>query len=144
MQESTALWAVLAVLAVAVVLVCWLILRKGRQIPGEHVFRASRLSKANHLFPTQVAINHKSVLHYQPQWIGRLEHSIHIAHIASVRIDTNLLFSDVYIETTGGASPIHCRGHHKGDAARMKHLIEEFQSEYYRSQGNKAQGAEGV
>lgn len=144
MQESTALWAVLAVLAVAVVGVCWLILRKGRRIPGEHVFRASRLSKGNHLFPTQVAINHKSVLHYQPQWIGRLEHSIHIAHIASVRIDTNLLFSDVYIETTGGASPIHCRGHHKRDAERMKHLIEEFQSEYYRNQGNRAQGAEGV
>lgn len=131
MQESTALWAVLAVLAVAVVSIGWFLYVKGRPIAGEHVFRASRLSGGNHLLPTQVAINHKSVVHYQPQWIGRLEHSIHIAHVASVTIDTNLLFSDVYIETSGGAAPIHCRGHHKRDAERMKRLIEEFQSGYY-------------
>ena len=33
--------------------------------------------------------------------VGRREHSIHIAHVASVGIDTNLLFSDVLIETSG-------------------------------------------
>jgi hypothetical protein len=53
-------------------------------------------------------------------------------HIASVTIDTNLLFSDVLIETTGGANPIHCRGHHKAHAVEMKRLIEQYQSEYYR------------
>lgn len=144
MQESSALWTVLAVLALAVVAFAFLVYRKGRLIAGERVFRASRLSRGNRLLPTQVAINRKSVVHYQPQWIGKLEHSIHIAHIASVRIDTNILFSDVYIETTGGAAPIHCRGHRKHDAERMKHLIEQFQSEYYQAEANKPAGATRV
>jgi hypothetical protein len=96
------------------------------------VFRASRVSKGNHLFPTQVQITPTSVVHYTREWFGRLEHSMHMAHVASVRIDTNLMFSDVYIETTGGASPIRCHGHRKADAVRMKALIEQYQTEYYR------------
>ena len=86
------------------------------------MFRASRLSKGNRLFPTQVIITPHSVVHYTPQWIGKHEHSIHIAHVASVSIDTGLLFSDVIIETTGGSGSIRCRGHRKGDAVRMKQL----------------------
>ncbi|HSL20435.1 MAG TPA: hypothetical protein VK886_02800 [Vicinamibacterales bacterium] len=131
MNDSAALWVLVAVLVAAVAAFTWGVFRKGRQMAGEHVFRASRLSSGNRLFPTQVAITPTSVVHYQPQWIGRLEHSIHLAHVASVRIDTNLLFSDVYIETSGGAAPIRCRGHRKGDAEAMKRLIERFQSEYY-------------
>ena len=144
MLESTALTVVVAVMIVAAAAFGWVLYRKGRPIAGEYVFRASRLSPGNRLLPTQVAISRKSVVHYQPQWIGRLEHSIHIAHVASVTIDTNLLFSDVYIETTGGAAPIHCRGHKKRDAERMKHLIEQFQSEYYQSAETGSQGAPRV
>jgi hypothetical protein len=55
-----------------------------------------------------------------------------------VRIDTKMLFSDVYIETTGGASPISCHGHRKGDAVRMQELIEQYQTEYYRTAGPAA------
>ena len=58
---------------------------------------------------------------------------MHMAHVASVRIDTNLLFSNVFIETTGGANPISCYGHHKADAARMKQLIERYQTVYYKA-----------
>jgi hypothetical protein len=130
--ESTLLLVLLGVVAVALIPL-WYVLRKGRRFAEGHVFRASRLSKGNRMFPTQVLITPQSVVHYTPQWVGKLEHSIHMAHVASVRIDTNLMFSDVLIETTGGQSPIHCRGHHKGDAVRMKALIEEYQSEYYRS-----------
>jgi hypothetical protein len=42
------------------------------------------------------------------------------------------VFSDVLIETTGGASPIHCKGHYKSDAVRMKQLIEQYQTAYFR------------
>ena len=85
------------------------------------------------MFPTQVLISPTTVVHYTPHWIGRHEHSINIAHVASVRIDTKLLFSDVFIETTGGQSAIHCRGHRKADAVEMKRLIEQFQTDYYKS-----------
>ena len=121
--------AALAALAFVVLFVVW---KKGRLFASGDVFRASRLSSGNRLFPTQVAISPTSVVHYTPEWFGRLEHSMHMAHVASVRIDTNLMFSDLYIETTGGASPIKCHGHRKGDAVRMKELIERYQTEYYR------------
>lgn len=110
-----------------------LVLLKGRAFMPGDVFRASRLSKGNRVFPTQVAITPTSVVHYTPQWIGRVEQSIHIAHVASVSIDTHILFSNVFIETSGGTDPIKCYGHHKRDAVRMKELIERYQSAYYRA-----------
>jgi len=129
-------WTAVA-LAGIVALFLFVVWKKGRPFAKGDVFRASRLSSGNRMFPTQVAISPNSVIHYTPEWFGRLEHSMHMAHVASVRIDTNLMFSDVYIETTGGASPIKCHGHNKADAVRMKELIERYQTEYYR--GNSAQ-----
>jgi hypothetical protein len=122
--------------AVALAVGAWLLLRKSRRVDGDHVFVASRLSRGNRLFPVQVKITPTSVVHYTPQWFGRLEQSINIAHVASVKVDTDLLFASVCIETTGGHNAIHCRGHRKGDAVAMKELIERFQTEYYRGQRN--------
>jgi hypothetical protein len=126
------IWTAAALVAVVLItlLVVW---RKGRPFAKGDVFRARRLSSGNRIFPTQVLITPTSVVHYTPELFGRLEHSMHMAHVASVRIDTNLMFSDVYIETTGGASPIRCHGHSKSDAIRMKELIERYQTEYYRA-----------
>ena len=125
------------VLAVLLLAAIW-IWRKGRPFATGHVFRASRLSRGNRLLPVQVLITPTSVVHYTPQWVGKLEHSIHMAHVASVRIDTNMLFSDVFIETTGGVNPIRCAGHRKKDAVRMKALIEEYQTGYYRQSSHGA------
>ena len=55
-----------------------------------------------------------------------------MAHVASVKISTGLLLSDVEIETSGGSDSIKCHGHRKADATKMKGLIEQYQSEYYR------------
>jgi len=122
-----------AVLAIVVILIA-VIWRKGRPFAPGHVFRASRLSSGNHLFPTQVQITPTAIVHHTPRWVGRSEHSIHVAHVSSVRVDTGMIFSDVYIETSGGASPVKCHGHGKRDALEMKRLIEQFQSTYYRQQ----------
>jgi hypothetical protein len=122
---------VLGALAAVVVLFLWVLAAKGRRLPGEHVFRASRWSRGNHLLPAQVAITPESITLYQPQWIGKLEESIHLAHVSSIKIDTNLIFSDVFIETSGGRDPIICHGHTKGDALEMKTIIERFQSHHY-------------
>ncbi len=118
------------ILAIAAIFT-FLIARKGRLVAGEHVFRASRWSRGNHLFPTQVAISPTSVVHYTPRWFGRREQSIHMSHVASVLIETNLFFSDVMIESSGGTDPVRCHGHRKRDAIEMKRLIENFQTAYY-------------
>ena len=125
------------VLALLLLAAIW-IWRKGRPFATGHIFRASRMSRGNRLLPVQVLITPTSVVHYTPQWVGKLEHSIHMAHVASVRIDTNMLFSDVFIETTGGVNPIRCAGHRKKDAVRMKALIEEYQTGYYRQSSHGA------
>ena len=109
---------------------------RGRRIPGEHVFRASRFSRGNLWFPTQVSVTPASVVHFKPELFGGKEHSMHLAHVASVLIDRNLFFSDVLIESSGGTSAVRCHGHRKGDALEIKRLIEHYQSEYYRGQKN--------
>jgi hypothetical protein len=128
-------WVIAAVAAFAILVVLVvLVWRKGRPFAEGRVFRASRLSSGNHVFPTQVQITPTAIVHHTPHWFGRGEHSIHVAHVASVRVDTGLIFSDVYIETSGGASPVKCHGHRKRDALEMQRLIEQFQSNYYRQQ----------
>jgi hypothetical protein len=107
---------------------------RNRRLPGDHVFRASRLSKGNRLFPAQVQISPTSITLFRPQWIGKFEESIHMAHVASIKIDTNVIFSHVLIETTGGHHPIVCHGHLKRDATQMKKLIEQYQTDYYKTQ----------
>ncbi len=124
-------WALGAVAAVGAVIVVW-IWRKGRAFATGDVFGASRLSSGNHLFPTQVLITPTSVVQYTPRWIGRQEQTIHMAHVASVGIETGVILSNVLIETSGGSDPIVCHGHRKGDARAMKDLIERYQTDYYR------------
>ena len=130
---SVLLWVLGGLVVVAAVLAFWMS-RRNRRMPGDHVFRASRWSRGNHLFPTQVSISPTDVVQFMPHWVGKREHTIHMAHIASVDIDTNLFFSNLIIETSGGSDPVRCHGHRKADAVEMKRLINQFQSEYYRGQ----------
>ncbi len=132
--EEARTWAVYGGIAIAVVtlLLLWAVHRKGRPFTAGEVFRASRWTRGNHLFPTQVAITPTSIVQHTPRWIGREEESIHMAHVASVKITTGLLFSDVVIETSGGSDPIACHGHRKADAVRMKSLIERYQTEQFK------------
>jgi hypothetical protein len=126
-------WWIVGILAVLFVIWLLIVWRKGQPFAPGDVFRASRLSRGNRLFPTQVLITPNSVVQYTPQWIGRQEESIHMAHIASVKIETGAILSDVFIETSGGSDPILCHGHRKADATRMKALIEQYQTDYYRA-----------
>ena len=128
--NSLLIWLLGGGVAVLVLLAA-VIAARGRRIAGEHVFRASRWSRGNHLFPTQVAITPTTVVHYTPEWVGRREQSIHMAHVSSVEIDTNLFFANVVIETSGGSEPVKCHGHRKRDAMDMKRLINEYQTRYY-------------
>ena len=67
-------WMIGGGIVVAAV-VMGLVWARGRRLPGEHVFRASRWSRGNHVFPTQVSITPTSVVHYTPEWFGKKEQS---------------------------------------------------------------------
>src|SRR4030095_12162061 len=126
-------WLGILVAAVAIIgLVVFYVLHKGRPRPGDHVFRASRLTKGNPIFPAQVIITPSSVTFFKPQWIGKAEESVHTAHVASISIDTNMVFSNVQIETTGGHNPLVFPGHPNRDAVAIKATIEKFQTDYYK------------
>jgi len=131
--DQTWLWTAGAAVLGVVALLAWVVAAKGRPFTAGDVFRASRWSSGNRLFPTQVAITKDSVVQYTPKWIGHNEEVIHLAHVASVKIATGVVLSDIEIETSGGSDSINCHGHYNADAVKMKLLIEQYQGAYYRN-----------
>lgn len=90
-------------------------------------FKASRFTKGNFLFPTVIEVTDTAVIRRLRRWFTVNEMSIHLQRVASVRIETGLLWSDILIESTGGSDPIASHGHYKSDAKRIKELIEAAQ-----------------
>lgn len=92
------------------------------------VFKASRWTKGNRLFPTVIEISDQSVVRRKRSWFTVNEMSIHLSRVASVRIETGMFWSDVLIESTGGTDPLESHGHTKAEARRIKELIESAQT----------------
>lgn len=91
-------------------------------------FKASRWTQGNHLFTTVIEVSDSAVVRRKRSWFSVNEISIHLSKVASVRIDTGMLWSDITIESTGGSDPLTSHGHTKSDARRIKELIETAQS----------------
>ena len=91
------------------------------------VFCASRWTRGNRLFPTRIEVSDKSVTRRKRSWFSQDEMSISISKVASVHIKTGVFWSDILIESSGGTDPMTSHGHRKGDAVRIKQLIEEHQ-----------------
>lgn len=94
------------------------------------VFKASRWTKDNRLFPTVIEVTDQAVIRRKRSWFSVNEMSIHLSKVASVRLDTGLFFADVLIESSGGSDPLESHGHSKGDARRLKALIEAGQGRF--------------
>ena len=93
----------------------------------DEVFVASRWTKGNFFFPTRIAVNRLRVSRIKPRLFGSNEESIAIHQVASVKISTGVVWSDIAIESTGGSDPITSHGHTKADAQRIRDLIETYQ-----------------
>ena len=91
------------------------------------IFKASRWTRGNRLFPTSIEVTERSVIRHKPSLFGSDEMSIAIEKIASVHIKTGIIWSDVLIESTGGSDPLKSHGHTKTDARRIRDLIEAAQ-----------------
>jgi len=94
----------------------------------EHVFHASRLTSGNLVFPVRIIVTPQRVSKVKPHVVGTEEESIPISKVASVNIKTGLIWSDIRIDSSGGSNPITSHGHTKGDARRIRDLIEKYQS----------------
>jgi hypothetical protein len=95
-------------------------------MPSE-TFQASRWTRGNHLFPTIIEVSDKSVVRRKRSWFSKDEMSISIQKVASVHIRTGIVWSQITIESSGGTDPLESHGHTKGDALRIKELIEDYQ-----------------
>ena len=100
-------------------------------------FKASRFTKGNFLFPTIIEITDTAVIRRMRRWFTVNEMSIHLSRVASVRIETGLMWSDILIESTGGSDPIQSHGHRKADARRIKELIEAAQANHSSENGEE-------
>jgi hypothetical protein len=106
----------------------------------DEVFQASRFTRGNFLFPTVIEVTDKAVVRRKRSWLSRDEISISIFKVASVHIKTGIIWSNILIESTGGSDPLASHGHSKGDAQRIKDLIEEYQAH----PANRPGGAEAA
>jgi len=121
--------AVVATVVVGLGVLSWAIIH-GRNRPFTRevpVFRSSRWTKGNGIWPTQVAVFPNRVVRHTPRLFGHFEETIAIDQVASVSVDSGLIFGDVIIETTGGSQPIRCHGHFRRDAETIRRQITEAQ-----------------
>ena len=91
-------------------------------------FSASRWTRGNLFFPTRIVVSPLHVSRIKSRLFGTTEESIAISQVASVRISTGIIWSEITIESTGGADPITSHGHRKRDAIRIRELIENYQA----------------
>lgn len=92
-----------------------------------YTFNASRWTAGNFWFPLRIEVTPQRVSRIKPRLIGSNEESISISQVASVSIQTGLIWSTIQIDSTGGTDPIVSRGHRKRDAIEIRDLIERFQ-----------------
>ena len=132
--DTTWLLSTIVILGGILALLVNYIIWKGRSPKGDHIFRTSRLTKGNRVFPVYFVVSQTSVTKTQPQWVGKNEESVHIAHISSIEVDTDVIWSTLHIETSGH-NPMICRGLRKGDAVKLKQMIERLQLEHFKGGG---------
>ena len=95
---------------------------------SDETFTASRWTRGNFWFPTRIVVSPLRVSRVKRRLFGSNEESIAISQVASVKISTGVVWSDILIESTGGNDPITSHGHRKADALRIRDLVESFQA----------------
>jgi len=103
-------------------------LRKHGPVMAVESFQASRWTQGNFLFPTVIEITDTAIIRRKRSWFRRDEISIALPKVASVHIKTGLIWSDILIESSGGTDPLASHGHRKGDARRIRELVETYQA----------------
>ncbi len=93
----------------------------------EKIYQSSRLTNGNFWFPDQVTIAADAIHFLKRRLFGSDEEIINYDQIASVKINTGVLWADISIETAGGSQPVYINGLPKGDAQEIKDAIRHYQ-----------------
>lgn len=94
---------------------------------ASEIFKASRWTSGNFIFPTVIEITDTAIIRRKRSWFRNDEMSISISKVASVHIQTGMFWSDILVESSGGTDPMKSHGHRKADAIRIRELIQASQ-----------------
>jgi len=87
-------------------------------------FRASRWTGGNRIFPATLRIEPDGI-HFEKRHVfSARQEIINYHHIASVQIQSGMLFATLIIETSGGSDPVEVRGLWKKDANAVRDAIQ--------------------
>ena len=93
----------------------------------DKTYASSRLTSGNFLFPDQVTVAEDGIHFIKRRLVGSDEEIISYGKIASVKLNSGILFADITIETTGGSQPVFINGLMKGAAQEIKEAIRFYQ-----------------
>ncbi|HUR47027.1 MAG TPA: hypothetical protein VMZ27_14205 [Candidatus Saccharimonadales bacterium] len=100
-------------------------------------FIASRWTRGNRLFPTVIEVTDTAILRRKRSWFRKDEISIALPKVASVHVKTGMIWADILIESSGGSDPLASHGHRKGDARRIRELVEAQQAQLQQPGGSR-------
>ena len=91
-------------------------------------YASSRLTSGNFLFPDRVIVADDGIHFIKNRFFGSDEEIITYGKIASVKVNSGMLFANLTIETTGGSQPIFMNGLPNNDAQEIKEAIRRYQT----------------
>lgn len=92
-------------------------------------YTSSRLTSGNLLFPDRVIVADDGIHFIKNRFFGSDEEIISYGKIASVKVNSGILFANLTVETSGGSQPIFINGLPKNDAQEIKDAIRHYQTE---------------
>ena len=92
-------------------------------------YKSNRLTNGNFLFPDEVTVADDGIHFIKRRLLGSDEEIITYGKIASVKVNSGIMFANLTIETTGGSQPIFINGLAKNDAQEIKDAIRYYQTE---------------
>jgi hypothetical protein len=93
------------------------------------VYRASRLTSGNRIFPSSLTVDGNQIRYQKSRWFGSTEETINMQHISSLRVWHGVIWSKMTIETSGGSQPIQINGLGHGEADAIEAAVRKAQAE---------------
>lgn len=95
----------------------------------EKSYASSRLTAGNFWFPDRVTVAADGIHFEKRRLFGSDEEIINYDQIASVKINSGVLWANITIETAGGSQPVFINGLPNRQAQEIKDAIRQYQQD---------------